>query len=335
MDFAKALAETMGLSDSPGVDGDEQAEVAEAAVEYAPVAATDFDAQAAEVERRLRMASLYNAVLQESFFDGDDPLTAEVDAEFREFATKRRAALLGVAAAETRSEFSPEQVEVLIELAALGQDGVSVLVALVKMMKANAGVQAHLKSQPQRASAPAKVKPPAAPTLRKHKVVAARPEVRRQAAPGPAKPPQPVAAPAAKPPATKPAAPVIAKRPPGDTSIPPDGAMYKDGGETYLAKHVEITPEEYGPQVAEALAALAPGQSMKSPTGTLVFRDHDGVLKKLVPARRSGQRRSSKAGIPFPADPGQFAGIVAGHAGQVAANAESGALGGVINAVRS
>jgi len=332
MDFASALAESMGLSDSSGADGDEQ--VAEAAVEYVPVASTDFDAQAAEVERRLRMASLYNAVLQESFFDGDDPLTAEVDAEFREFATRRRAALLGVAAAETRSEFSPEQVEVLTELAALGPDGVSVLVALVKMMKANAGVQAHLKAQPQRAPVPAKVKPPAAPTLRKHKVAAARPEVRRQTAPAPAKPPQPVAAPA-KPPATKPAAPVIAKRPPGDTSIPPDGAVYKDGGETYLAKHVEITPEEYGPQVAEALVALAPGQSMKSPTGTLVFRDREGVLKKLVPSRRSGQRRSSKAGIPFPADPGQFAGIVAGHAGQVAANAESGALGGVINAVRS
>lgn len=73
-----------------------------------------------EARVRFAKASLYEQILEGAVFEGStDPVTAEVNAEFREFAQEKMCALLGIQNESTKkgSKLTDEQIEVLAMMA--------------------------------------------------------------------------------------------------------------------------------------------------------------------------------------------------------------------------
>jgi len=280
-----------------------------------PLPAFDYQNQVGEVQRRLKMAALYDVVLSNPLFEGDGEMVSEVEAEFRAFAMQRQAALLGVAAPAApvvEAQFSADQAATLALVAELGPQGVRVLHALVDTMIA----KARASGAPLPSAAPPQK--PAKLGLRKRELPAAMRKAELPVAVPPSRP-----APAARP--NAPAKPVVAAAAPISVAdIPVEGSEYVEDGEKYTAAWVDVSADDYGPSEQPTMQGLRPGQAARLGIGVRVF-NVAGQLKKLVGKRKSGQRKG-RGGIPFPAQQSMTL-LTAASAGVADATARGGDRG--------
>lgn len=253
-----------------------------------------FDEQMSEAERRLHKATLYRQFVTGRVFEGaDDPLTREVESEFRAFARHQLGVLLGVGGdASFGSQFTADEVKVLKQIA-------DKVFQNARGRSAEPPKQRRQPPPPRPAEQP---RPPSRPQLRPRPLPeGVRPQQERPPVQQKPKPPQ---KPQQSPQPTKPAPQQKLSR------IPQDDEVVQLNGKTYKAKWLQMTPGEYGAAAEQQLSKLPQGKTTVLPNGIRIIRTEGDEFYKIIMRDLTTQVRPTNA-VPMPVDPGQMAAITA------------------------
>lgn len=306
-------ADMLGLEEEPQAPFSPAPQYAEAAPydesayqaeEQAVEPPQDFvDQEMTEAEQRLLKAQLYRQFLVGSVFEGgSDPLTAEVEREFKVFARQQLQRLLGVAQQPRPDELTRDEVKVLKLLA-----GAALRDA--KVRRAASTPERPAPTPQVRAPEPKRATP--RPQLRPRPVPeGVRPQQSRPVQPPQRPQPQQARPQQARPPGPRPQQP---PRPAAPASRPllPDGKQYEENNRRYKVSWRQMTrPDEYGPRAAQILEGLDYGRDVVLPNGIHVLKTDGGELYKIIHQDLTPQVRG-EGGVPFPTDNHHLEAIVA------------------------
>lgn len=266
--------------------------------EQEPVYEEEQSPALSEVETRLYKAQIYDQYLKSPPFEANDPLTAEVAAEFAAFARFKMEKLLGISsAASFESDFTDLEVQILK--------------AVAKKVAQQTGAKEPSRSEPPKPvrtapPAPRLVPPPAAPRQPQQKPRLPAPTAQRP----PQRPPQRPAPAAAARPQQRPQQ----RQNPAQEPVPKDGEIVTDGQKAWRVKWVQMNPNEFGEGVAKRLETMRPDTAMTLPNGLKVYKTAGEEIFKIIKMDKTPQATDPRA-LPFPTAH-QMAIITASQAGE-------------------
>ena len=259
---------------------------------YPEEESTELDQEFLSAERRLLKATLYRQLIKGRFFDGDEELVLEVEAELKEFVKKQYLISSG-AASPPQAEiitrvveekvFSPEEITALKGLA-------NRIIKNPKLIETKPVVK-PAQTAPKPISKPIAYVPPASP--QKPAVAPAKkPTLRARRVPEEVQS-KPIPKPQQKQKTTQQVNNVVA------SSVPSNDSVIEENGSRFRIKYVEMPNiDEYGVIEGAKIRNLQSGRTCVLSNGIQVYKDGTVCQKIIKTLLTNNQQMPGR--VPFP-----------------------------------